>query len=192
MSLAPQPGTRPRSSGSQARSTPRNRVTNSSDAQQKAAQAAVFVGDNIKESFSSPSIPSPFDTSFLGRVIEAVFYAIACLCEIDPARSESLPGRLSDLLGEVDQENTVQSARESRPLPEGEIAALAAELISGDCWLLFATSDNDDTTLKSMADRALELYGLTETWITDADDDSTPEAAIAAGRRLVRGGGPRR
>ena len=41
----------------------RNRVTNGSDAQQKAAQAAVFVGDNIKESFSSPSISSPFDIS---------------------------------------------------------------------------------------------------------------------------------
>ena len=69
---AHQPGTTGRTgplSGSQARLTPRNRVTNSSDAQQKAAQAAVFVGDNIKESFSSPSIPSPFDTSFLAPAL---------------------------------------------------------------------------------------------------------------------------
>jgi hypothetical protein len=68
-------------------------------------------------------------------------------------------------------------------MPERELAATFAEVFNGsECWRRFEATD-EEPPRDTMAERAIELYRLTEPWAL-ADDESADDAAQFAASML--------
>lgn len=86
----------------------------------------------------------------------------------------------------VPERSAVRPERETTS--EADLAALLAEVHSGDCWLLFATAGNDAEQHREMAARALALYRDTERWLGNVETWDEPSGRAAFVLRNVADG----
>jgi len=120
----------------------------------------------------------------LTLVVLSLLRKVVGVCAADPGKSGAVVRQLTDVLDDV-RPVAVLSKPPPELLPEEEIAGLFAELHNGDVWLQFATCGDDETTRRTMAERALELYGKTQTWLASATGSlDTPAGAAAS---VIRG-----
>ncbi|MEA2355649.1 MAG: hypothetical protein QOD61_1778 [Solirubrobacteraceae bacterium] len=114
------------------------------------------------------------------QAILGLHHEVYSLCVLDRSPEVArLRTQLVALLGDV-VEPALPPPREGRARSEREIAGVLAELHSGDYWLTIATSDNEPQTRERLADRAVDLYRRTESWLgTDVATWNTPAGAAA-------------
>jgi tetratricopeptide (TPR) repeat protein len=135
-----------------------------------AHRAAKAAGGGAKESLIS--------------AVGALIAQVALLCDLDrDVEARQLKPELVAILGDVEPAAPPVSVADTTALPEAELAAALAKVIGkGDCWHWFENSDQQPPP-ELMADRAIELYRLTEPWAF-ADESAAGDAAQFAASML--------
>ena len=112
----------------------------------------------------------------------AVFHKVSRLCALDrSAEAGQARDQLTAVLGDVGDPSLPQNRPGARPTSERELAANFAEVVNGgDCWQWFDAID-EEPPRDAMAQRAIELYRLTEPWALADDDSAGGAAQFAAG-----------
>lgn len=141
------------------------------------AEAVVVFDSAIAAYLDGPGAaePTPREIATAVLVLLQKVLSLAKLGQADALASTR--NQLVAMLGDVAESS------EAPPPPlsgrsEADLAALLAETHAGDCWLWFATADNDTATRELMAHRALGLYKRTEPWLRD--DELDERAGLAA------------
>ena len=97
--------------------------------------------------------------------IAAVFNKVSRLCALDrSAEAEQARDQLSAILGDVREPGSGAPHSGAPAISERELAATLAQVMNGgECWRWFETIDEEPPT-DTMAQRATELYRLTQPW----------------------------
>lgn len=114
--------------------------------------------------------------------IAAVFNKLSRLCALDRGEQAGhARDQLTASLGDVCELSLGDARSGAHATSERELAAIFAEVFNGgECWRWFEETDEQPPT-DAMAERAIELYCLTEPWAL-ADDAATGDASqFAAG-----------
>jgi tetratricopeptide (TPR) repeat protein len=143
-------------------------------------EAAVVFQGAVAAYGALAAVQSEFDVEALGRVVFAMVCRVLLLP--DPTAANESADQLAELLADVAVPGEAPRPRAIQ-VPEGQIAARLAEFWNGASWIEFATAGDDDATLDSMANRALEIYHETAGWLTGhlaAEVSDADGPAIAA------------
>jgi tetratricopeptide (TPR) repeat protein len=118
----------------------------------------------------------------LWRVVLALLYKVWLLCELDRgARAADVRGQLVAVLGDVIPPTLAARQSPAGGVHEAELAAAFANVFDGNnCWPWFVVSRGEPSGAL-MAERALELYRLTEPWLAADLDGWTGAPEVAAG-----------
>ncbi len=121
-------------------------------------------------------------TKRLGAAVAAIMAKLEQLCEFDRGEeARGLSGRLNELLGDVVDTPLGDHATEAELESESDLAAVVADVFnSGECWPCFEATEQTQP-LSVMAERASELYRLTEPWVFPGSDASSLATHAAAG-----------
>jgi hypothetical protein len=125
---------------------------------------AIVIFDSIVSAYHELPIEHRDDQA-RGKVVRALLEKVMALCAVDPTNSANSVAQLAEFLGDVTVPPTAAPRRFREHVEEKEVAALLAELYHGDCWIEFATSGDDPSSLAEMARKALELYRQTTAWL---------------------------
>ncbi len=126
------------------------------------------------------------DTSRLNVAVAAMIAKLELLCELGRGEeARDLRGQLTEVLGDVLDPPLDDPAPETEPPPESHLAAVVADIVSGGEWWACFESTEQTQPLTVMAQRASELYQLTEPWVFPASEEFSFTTCAAAG--LVRG-----
>jgi tetratricopeptide (TPR) repeat protein len=101
------------------------------------------------------------DDQARGQAVLALLHKVMSVCSVDPARCGAVIDQLAELLGDVTEPPSTPLQPQTELLPEDEIAALLTQLYNGDCWMEFATTGDDPSSLAAMESKALVLYHQT-------------------------------
>jgi tetratricopeptide (TPR) repeat protein len=119
-------------------------------------------------------------TDALWAAVLTLFYKLGELCAL--GRSEEagdLRAELVGLLGDVGKTTADSGRSQPRGAPEAELAAVFADVLNrGDCWRTFEGAGEERPQV--MAERAIELYRLTEPWALPTGEQSGLAAHLAA------------
>lgn len=149
----------------------------------KRFEEAIVVYDGAVEAFREARAAGG-GTEVAWAAIAAVFHMVSRLCALD--RSEEAGqarDRLSAILGNVCEPSSGEERSGAHAMSERELAATFADVFNGgECWRWFEATD-EDPPRDTMAERATELYRLTEPWAL-ADGDAAGDAAQFAASML--------
>ncbi|HET7047616.1 MAG TPA: tetratricopeptide repeat protein, partial [Solirubrobacteraceae bacterium] len=142
----------------------------------KRLEEAIVVFDGAVEAYHQARAAGA-GTDAAWAAMLAVFYKVSRLCALDrSAEAGRARDQLIAVLGDVGEASPADERSDARETSEQDLAASFAEVINdGDCWRWFDTTD-DELPRDTMAERAIDLYRLTEPWAL-ADDDAACDAA---------------
>ncbi len=126
----------------------------------------------------------------LWGVVLGLVYKVETLCGLDRTEEAAeARDQLVAVLGDVATPAASDSALAvSGTGTEAELAAAFTQAFeSGDCWRWFA-ADSEEPARGLMVDRALELYRLTEQWLTPGEDRPIAAQAAASWLRDIADG----
>ena len=118
----------------------------------------------------------------LWAAVLASFYKVDLLCTLDRANDvQEVRAQLGSMLDDVSADALPHEPSERAAASERELAETFARVVAGDdSWRFFDAPDSEIHTTK-MADRAVELYRLSEPWTLDDEEKSGLAAQAAAG-----------
>jgi tetratricopeptide (TPR) repeat protein len=149
----------------------------------KRFEEAIVVYDGAVEAYLEARAAGG-GTEAAWAAIAAVLNKVSRLCALDrSAQAGEARDQLSAILGDVCQTSSGEERSGPHPMSERELAAtFAAVFNGGECWRWFEATD-EEPPRDTMAERAIELYRLTEPWAL-ADDEAAGDAAQFAASML--------
>ena len=116
--------------------------------------------------------------------IAAVFNKLSRLCALDRGgEARHARDQLSASLGDVCEPNSGEARSGAHAVSERELAATFAQVFNGgECWQRFEATE-EEPGRDALAERAIELYRLTEPWAL-TDDEATGDASQFAASML--------
>ncbi|HEX5246428.1 MAG TPA: hypothetical protein VFW41_04790 [Gaiellaceae bacterium] len=140
---------------------------------------AVVVFDSTVTAYVSGVSAEARTPETTATAVLALLYKVLALAKLEPGGAiELVPEQLLDVLGDARQSAGGTPERTGHET-ESDLASLLAEVHGGDCWLWFATADNDASTRAKMAERALDLYRRTDAWL-NGDVETWEESPVLA------------
>jgi tetratricopeptide (TPR) repeat protein len=148
---------------------------------------AIVVFEGVMSAYNELSAEDRDDHA-RGKSVLALLQKVIALCAVDSAESADVAVQLAESLGDVTVPSSAPPRPRSEPLAEEEIAALLAELYRGDCWMEFATSGDDPSSLAVMESKALALYQRTAAWLAQTEAWDAPAlGAVTLIRQIADG-----
>jgi tetratricopeptide (TPR) repeat protein len=144
-------------------------------------EEAIVVYDSAVSAYRAASA-SGGAIKVLWAAVLALLYKLGRLCELGRSdEAHALPAQLAAILADVETTPSDGELTGPQPAPESQLAATVADVFNGgDCWRWFEAS-NDELPLGLMAERAIELYRLSEPWLFSDGDAASLAATAAAG-----------
>ena len=149
----------------------------------KLFEAAIVVYDSSLSAYREARTAGAFTEATLSA-IAAVFNKLSRLCALDlRVEARHALDQLSASLRDVCEPNSCEARSGAHAVSERELAATFAQVFNGgECWQLFVATE-EEPVRDALAERAIELYRLTEPWAL-TDDEATGDASQFAASML--------
>jgi tetratricopeptide (TPR) repeat protein len=117
----------------------------------------------------------------LATAVLALLHKVLSLCALDRSgEAAHVRDRLLAVLGDVSEPAVRAAPAQQHSIAQAELAALLAEVLNGDSWLLLATAGSEPQARQLLAERAIELYRQTEPWLSDEAGENNGAIFCAA------------